>query len=185
MRFRGMPTAEAGSPGSVEHNESALGGNVRHTIGELLTCPFCRGQWVGTDYVAGLALARRQARTWAAVFAVTAVSDGLQQLYDRLRDGWRLARDSWATHGDVRDAVLQKLGTGNLEAESRIPVGEVGLRVESSGGTSDVDESASHQDLCDPSAAPWLCDENPSDPNDCRVLESAQVGGRRAVVLHP
>ncbi len=72
--------------GSAEHNESARGGGIRRTVGELLTCPFCLGQWVGTGYVAGLALAPRHTRTWAAVFAVTAVSDGLQQLYDRLRD---------------------------------------------------------------------------------------------------
>lgn len=72
--------------GSSEHNESARGAGVRHTIGELLTCPFCLGQWVGTGYVAGLAMAPRSARTWAAVFAVTAVSDALQQVYTRLRD---------------------------------------------------------------------------------------------------
>ena len=82
------PFTEFDEPaGSAEHNESARGGGVRHTIGELLTCPFCLGQWVGTGYVAGLVIAPRQARTWAAVFAVTAVSDGLQQLYLRLRDG--------------------------------------------------------------------------------------------------
>jgi hypothetical protein len=72
--------------GSAELNEQARGGRVRHTIGELLTCPFCLGQWVGTGYVAGLALAPRAARAWAAVFAVTAVSDALQQVYARLRE---------------------------------------------------------------------------------------------------
>jgi hypothetical protein len=58
---------------------------MRHTVGELLTCPFCLGQWVGTGYVAGLALAPRAARTWAAVFTVTAVSDLLQHFYARVR----------------------------------------------------------------------------------------------------
>lgn len=71
--------------GSSELNESPRGGRLRHTIGELLSCPFCLGQWVGTGYVAGLALAPRQARAWAAVFAVTGVSDMLQQVYGRLR----------------------------------------------------------------------------------------------------
>ena len=81
------PFTEFEAPaGSAEHDESARGGGVRHTVGELLTCPFCLGQWVGTGYVAGLALAPRQARTWAAVFAVTGISDGLQQVYARLRD---------------------------------------------------------------------------------------------------
>lgn len=72
--------------GSAEHNERARGGRVRHTIGELLTCPFCLGQWVGTGYVAGLGLAPRATRAWAAVFAVTAISDTLQQVYVKLRD---------------------------------------------------------------------------------------------------
>lgn len=75
-----------GAAGSAELNESARGGRVRHTVGELLTCPFCLGQWVGTGYVAGLALAPRPTRAWAAVFAVTGVSDMLQQVYARLRD---------------------------------------------------------------------------------------------------
>jgi hypothetical protein len=73
--------------GSAELNERARGGRVRHTIGELLTCPFCLGQWVGTGYVAGLSLAPRSTRAWAAVFSVTAVSDTLHQVYARLREG--------------------------------------------------------------------------------------------------
>lgn len=72
--------------GSAELNESARGGRVRRTIGELLTCPFCLGQWVGTGYVAGLGIAPRPARAWAAVFAVTGVSDNLQHVYARLRN---------------------------------------------------------------------------------------------------
>ncbi|HEX6249601.1 MAG TPA: DUF1360 domain-containing protein [Nocardioidaceae bacterium] len=72
--------------GSAELNERARGGRVRHTVGELLSCPFCLGQWVGTGYVAGLGLAPRPTRAWAAVFAVTALSDTLHQVYARLRD---------------------------------------------------------------------------------------------------
>ena len=71
--------------GSAELNEEARGEGARHTVGELLTCPFCLGQWVGTGYVAALTLAPRAARTWAAVFAVTAISDTLQHLYARVR----------------------------------------------------------------------------------------------------
>ena len=58
---------------------------MRHTIGELLTCPFCMDVWIGTAYVGALQVAPRAARTWAAVFAVTAVSDFLQHAYARLR----------------------------------------------------------------------------------------------------
>ena len=56
--------------------------------GELLTCPFCLGVWIGTAYVAGLGVAPRAARGWAAVFTVTGViSDFLQQAYGRVSDG--------------------------------------------------------------------------------------------------
>ena len=72
--------------GAAEHQEAARGEHgVRHTVGELITCPFCLAVWVGTSYVGALALAPRAARTWAAVFTVTAVSDFLQHGYARLR----------------------------------------------------------------------------------------------------
>lgn len=72
--------------GSAEHVESPQGDRgLRHTIGELLTCPFCVGQWVATAYVAGLVLAPRAARTWAAAFTVTAVADAGQHVYEHLR----------------------------------------------------------------------------------------------------
>jgi uncharacterized protein DUF1360 len=75
-----------GAAGSGEHVESARGDHgVRHTVGELVTCPFCLGVWVSTAYVAALTLAPRPARAWAALFAVNAVSDALQQGYARLR----------------------------------------------------------------------------------------------------
>jgi hypothetical protein len=80
-------TTFEGAAGSAEHHEQARGEGARHTVGELLTCPFCLGQWVGTGYVAALVLAPRSARTWAALFSVTAISDGLQHAYARLRTG--------------------------------------------------------------------------------------------------
>lgn len=73
--------------GSAEHHEEARGSHgVRHTVGELLSCPFCLGVWIGTAYVASLALAPRTGRAWAALFAVTAVSDSLQHVYAQLRE---------------------------------------------------------------------------------------------------
>jgi hypothetical protein len=72
--------------GSSEHAERPRDdSSVRHTVGELLTCPFCLGVWTGTAYVAGLALAPRTARAWAALGTVTAVSDFLQHGYARVR----------------------------------------------------------------------------------------------------
>ena len=73
--------------GASEHTESARGEHgVRHTVGELLTCPFCLGVWIGTAYVAGLGVAPTAARAWAAVFTVTGVADFLQHAYARLRE---------------------------------------------------------------------------------------------------
>jgi hypothetical protein len=71
--------------GSGEHVEEPRGHGVRHTVGELLTCPFCLGVWVATGYVAGLTLAPRSTRAVAAVLSVTAASDALQHAYARLR----------------------------------------------------------------------------------------------------
>ena len=58
---------------------------MRHTVGELLTCPFCLGVWVATAYVAGLVVAPRPTRALAAVMTVVAGSDTLQHGYSRLR----------------------------------------------------------------------------------------------------
>ena len=82
------PFTEFGEPGgSAEHVERARDSSgVRHTIGELLTCPFCLGVWTGTGYIASLALAPRAGRAWAALFTVTALSDSLQHVYARLRE---------------------------------------------------------------------------------------------------
>lgn len=72
--------------GSSEHVETPRDDStVRHTVGELLTCPFCLGVWVGTAYVATLAFAPRAARSWAALGTVTAVADFLQHGYARVR----------------------------------------------------------------------------------------------------
>jgi hypothetical protein len=75
-----------GAAGSAEHHESPRGEHgVRHTVGELLTCPFCLAVWIGTAYVAGLAAAPRTTRAVAAVFTVVAGSDALQHGYARIR----------------------------------------------------------------------------------------------------
>jgi hypothetical protein len=35
-------------------------GGVKHAVGELLTCPFCLAQWVGTGFVSGTSRRRRR-----------------------------------------------------------------------------------------------------------------------------
>jgi hypothetical protein len=72
--------------GDAEVNERPREEHPQHTIGELLTCPFCLAPWIGSVYVAGLVLAPRVARTGAALFSVVAASDFLQQAYARARE---------------------------------------------------------------------------------------------------
>jgi hypothetical protein len=71
--------------GSAEVNEEPRQGHPVHTIGELLTCPFCLAPWIGTGYVAALTLSPGVARTWAAVFSIVGLSDTFQHLYARVR----------------------------------------------------------------------------------------------------
>jgi len=78
-------TVYEGEAGDAEVNERPRDEHPQHTIGELLTCPFCLAPWVASAYVAGLMLAPRAARTWAATFSVVAASDLMQQAYARVR----------------------------------------------------------------------------------------------------
>ena len=71
--------------GSGEVQDRPRPEKPRHTVGELLTCPFCLAPWTATAYVAGLTLAPRAARAWAAVFTIVGGSDALQHIYARLR----------------------------------------------------------------------------------------------------
>lgn len=74
---------EVGAP--AELNEKPRPEHGRHTVGELLSCPFCLAPWFGGAYVTGLAFAPRVARAWAAVFSMVSVSDDLQFVYERLQ----------------------------------------------------------------------------------------------------
>jgi hypothetical protein len=83
--LRAWFTTFEAAAGSSEHRESARHEHgLRHTLGELLTCPFCLAQWIGLGYVVGLMAAPRPTRASATVFAVTALSDSFQQVYERL-----------------------------------------------------------------------------------------------------
>jgi hypothetical protein len=67
---------ESEAPG--ENNDEPRGTGLQLAVGELLTCPFCIGQWIGTAWVAGLAFAPRASRWAAATMSVVAVADVLQ-----------------------------------------------------------------------------------------------------------
>jgi hypothetical protein len=72
------------APGEL-HEEVRTDSHVKHAVGELLTCPFCLGQWVATGFAAGLVFAPRATRLVAATFAGIAVSDFLQYGYSALQ----------------------------------------------------------------------------------------------------
>src|ERR687885_2555028 len=62
-------------------------GGVKHAVGELLTCPFCLAQWVGTAFVLGYATAPRATRLAALTMTTVAGSDVLQFVYDAIQNG--------------------------------------------------------------------------------------------------
>jgi hypothetical protein len=79
--FRAPFTRFEGPAGEGELNEDVRGEGARHAVGELVTCPFCLGQWVATGFVFGLVLAPRATRLVATVFTALAASDLLQLAY--------------------------------------------------------------------------------------------------------
>jgi hypothetical protein len=74
--------------GAAELNEEVRdqGSAVRHSIGELITCPFCLAVWVATGLTGGLVLAPRLTRLAATALTATAVSDFLQMAYSTAKE---------------------------------------------------------------------------------------------------
>ena len=62
-------------------------GGVKHAVGELVTCPFCLAQWVGTGFVFGYISAPRATRMAALTMTMIAGSDVLQFVYDAIQNG--------------------------------------------------------------------------------------------------
>jgi hypothetical protein len=61
--------------------ETRHGSALRHSIGELLTCPFCLDMWVATAFAIGLIFAPRLTRLTAGTFTALAGADFLQLAY--------------------------------------------------------------------------------------------------------
>lgn len=78
------------SAGEGEVNEAVRGNGIRHSVGELLTCPFCAGTWIASGLTAGLVLAPDITRLAATTLTVIAGSDFLHLGYDAAK---KLARD--------------------------------------------------------------------------------------------
>ena len=73
---------EKQSPKRVD--EKPRGKGLRRSLGELLTCHFCVGQWVASFFTYGLIFAPAVTRMVASIFAVVALSDHLHQTYKAL-----------------------------------------------------------------------------------------------------
>ena len=64
-----------------EVSEAPRGAGLRRAIGELLVCPYCLAQWVGTAFLLTYLREPRLARTTASAFAIVAGSDLLQEAW--------------------------------------------------------------------------------------------------------
>jgi hypothetical protein len=67
-----------GVGGPSELNEGVRGHGTRHAVGELLTCPFCVSQWIGTGFLVGLVVAPRATRLVTSLYSALALADLLQ-----------------------------------------------------------------------------------------------------------
>jgi len=89
---------EADLPKEVE--EEARGEGMRRAIGELVTCPFCTGQWVAALVTYLLVLKPRVARLVASIFTVITLSDFLHA-------AWMIAGTKMVRAGDEAEAETE------------------------------------------------------------------------------
>jgi Protein of unknown function (DUF1360) len=71
-------------PGEV--SEAARGHGLRRAVGELLVCPYCIGMWISAAFAAGLLVAPRFTRWFAAVLVAVFGADVLQIAYKKAED---------------------------------------------------------------------------------------------------
>jgi len=75
---------ESGGPAEVIE-EVRRDGQIRHAIGELITCPFCVGLWIASGFTVGLLFAPRFTRTVASMLTALSGADFLQLIYAHLQ----------------------------------------------------------------------------------------------------
>jgi hypothetical protein len=71
--------------GSASVQESPRGSGLQRSIGELISCPECTGQWVAAGLFLGLVHAPRLTRLIAAMYASLTIGDTLQFVYAGLK----------------------------------------------------------------------------------------------------
>lgn len=72
--------SSTGGPAEVME-EVRTAGQVRHAIGELVTCPFCLDLWIATGFAFGHLFAPRVTRLVTGTFTAMAGADFLQLAY--------------------------------------------------------------------------------------------------------
>lgn len=71
---------DTGGPAEVME-EVRTASQLRHAIGELITCPFCLALWIATGFALGLVFAPRPTRLIAATLTALTGADFLQLAY--------------------------------------------------------------------------------------------------------
>jgi hypothetical protein len=89
--------AEPGGSGEINEEVRDQGSSLRHSIGELVSCPFCLAVWVATGLTGGLVFAPRLTRLAATVFTATAASDFLQMAYSLAKEAAEGGEESSGT----------------------------------------------------------------------------------------
>jgi len=77
---------QTGGPAEVME-EVRFHGGLRHSIGELITCPFCLDVWIATGFTIGLVFAPRLTRLIAATLSAVTGADFLHLLYAKAQEG--------------------------------------------------------------------------------------------------
>jgi Protein of unknown function (DUF1360) len=77
---------ETGGPAEVME-EVRFSGGLRHSIGELITCPFCLDVWIAGGFAVGLVFAPRLTRLIAAALTAITGADFLHLFYAKAQEG--------------------------------------------------------------------------------------------------
>lgn len=72
--------------GTNSLEESPRGRGLQRSLGELLACPECTGQWVAGGLLAGMLHAPRTTRAVTSLYSALAVGDLLQFVYTGLKN---------------------------------------------------------------------------------------------------
>ena len=76
-----------------EVSESSRGEGLQKAVGDLVSCTFCLGPWVGGVLACLHAVRPRETRLVASIFALTTLSDFLHRSYEWVGQGLKRTRE--------------------------------------------------------------------------------------------